>query len=290
MPQIIVIVSTITSRRRNFKFLGSINSGGVFVMSFKPSQVLEVSLSQDPSKRIDKALCDAVPEKYSLSRSRIKRLIEIGCVVSSDNGLVATSKTKTVPLSNWDITLSSIETINMEPENIPIQIVYEDNHLIVINKSVGMVVHPAPGSPNGTLVNALMYHFGSELSAIGGKKRPGIVHRIDKDTSGLLVIAKSDVAHAGLAAQFEAHTVSRHYTAFCYGIISILNPRLKSLHEASFESSNLLRISGNIARHRFNRKKMAIYSNIGRSAVTRAKTEVFYGKIASKLDCWLETG
>ena len=85
-------------------------------MSFKPSQVLEVSLSQDPSKRIDKALCDAVPEKYSLSRSRIKRLIEIGCVVSSDNGLVATSKTKTVPLSNWDITLSSIETINMEPE------------------------------------------------------------------------------------------------------------------------------------------------------------------------------
>ena len=290
MPQIIVIVSTITSSRRNFKFLGSINSGGVFVMSFKPSQVLEVSLSQDLSKRIDKALCDAVPEKYSLSRSRIKRLIEIGCVVSSDNGLVATSKTKTVPLSNWDITLSSIETINMEPENIPIQIVYEDNHLIVINKSVGMVVHPAPGSPNGTLVNALMYHFGSELSAIGGKKRPGIVHRIDKDTSGLLVIAKSDVAHAGLAAQFEAHTVSRHYTAFCYGIISILNPRLKSLHEASFESSNLLRISGNIARHRFNRKKMAIYSNIGRSAVTRAKTEVFYGNIASKLDCWLETG
>jgi 23S rRNA pseudouridine1911/1915/1917 synthase len=106
----------------------------------------------------------------------------------------------------------------------------------------------------------------------------------------LLVIAKSDVAHAGLAAQFEAHTVSRHYTAFCYGVIGILDPRLKSLQEASFESSNLLRISGNIARHRFNRKKMAIYSNIGRSAVTRAKTEVFYGNIASKLDCWLETG
>ena len=290
MPLIIVIVSPITSSLRNFKFLGSINSGGVLVMSFKPFQVIEVSLSQNPSKRIDKALSDSVPEKYALSRSRIKRLIEIGCVVSSDNGLVATSKTKAVPFSNWDITLSSVETINVEPENIPIQIVYEDNHLIVINKSVGMVVHPAPGSPNGTLVNALLHLFGAELSAIGGNKRPGIVHRIDKDTSGLLVIAKSDVAHAGLAAQFEARTVSRHYTAFCYGVLSVLDPRLKSMHEASFESSNLLRISGNIARHRFNRKKMAIYSNIGRSAVTRAKTEVFYGNIASKLDCWLETG
>ena len=139
MPQIIVIVSPITSSLRNFKFLGSINSGGVLVMSFKPFQVIEVSLSQNPSKRIDKALSDSVPEKYALSRSRIKRLIEIGCVVSSDNGLVATSKTKAIPLSNWDITLSSVDTINVEPENIPIQIVYEDNHLIVINKSVGTV-------------------------------------------------------------------------------------------------------------------------------------------------------
>ena len=290
MPQIIVIVSPITNDLRNFKFFGSVNSGGFFVMSLKPLTVLEVTLSKDPSKRIDRAISDAVPEEFSLSRSRIKKLIEVGCVVSSDNGLVATSKTKVVPLSNWDISLNGVEDISMEPEEIPIDIVYEDQDLIVINKPVGMVVHPAPGSPKGTLVNALIHHFGSDLSVIGGKTRPGIVHRIDKDTSGLLVVAKSDLAHASLAAQFEAHTVSRHYTAFCYGIMSMLDPNLKNREEIYFENSKVIRISGNIARHRYNRKKMAVYPNMGRSAVTRSKTEFCYGTGASKLDCWLETG
>ena len=195
IPQIIVIVSTVTNNLKNLKFLGSIKSSGVFDMNSYPSQVLEITLFPETAKRLDKALADAVSEKYTLSRSRLKKLIEAGCVVSSDNGLVATLKTKVIPNSNWEITLEAPEITNISAEDLKIEIAFEDEHLIVINKAAGMVVHPAPGSPSGTLVNALMFHCGSSLSGVGGRKRPGIVHRIDKNTSGLLVVAKTDVAH-----------------------------------------------------------------------------------------------
>ena len=290
IPQIIVIVSTVTNNLKNLKFLGSIKSSGVFDMNSYPSQVLEITLFPETAKRLDKALADAVSEKYTLSRSRLKKLIEAGCVISSDNGLVATLKTKVIPNSNWEITLEAPEITNISAENLKIEIAFEDEHLIVINKAAGMVVHPAPGSPSGTLVNALMFHCGSSLSGVGGRKRPGIVHRIDKNTSGLLVVAKTDVAHSGLASQFENHSISRHYKAFCYGVINKLDNRLNSHPKIKFEKSEILMISGNISRHRFDRKKMAVFDNIGRRAVTRCKNEVVYGEFATRLDCWLETG
>ncbi|MDE2692966.1 MAG: RluA family pseudouridine synthase [Paracoccaceae bacterium] len=259
-------------------------------MNSYPSQVLEITLFPETAKRLDKALADAVSEKYTLSRSRLKKLIEAGCVISSDNGLVATLKTKVIPNSNWEITLEAPEITNISAEDLKIEIAFEDEHLIVINKAAGMVVHPAPGSPSGTLVNALMFHCGSSLSGVGGRKRPGIVHRIDKNTSGLLVVAKTDVAHSGLASQFENHSISRHYKAFCYGVINKLDTRLNSHPKIKFEKSEILMISGNISRHRFDRKKMAVFDNIGRRAVTRCKNEVVYGEFATRLDCWLETG
>lgn len=290
IPQIIVIVSTVTNNLKNLKFLGSIKSSGVFDMNSYPSQILEITLFSDTAKRLDKALSDAVPEKFSLSRSRLKKLIETGSVISSDNGLVATLKTKVIPNSNWEITLEAPEITNISAQDLKIEIVFEDEHLIVINKAAGMVVHPAPGSPSGTLVNALMFHCGSSLSGVGGRKRPGIVHRIDKDTSGLLVVAKTDTAHSGLASQFENHTISRNYKAFCYGTINHLDNRLNSYPQIKFEKSEILMISGNISRHRFDRKRMAVFDDIGRRAVTRCKSEVIYGDFATRLDCWLETG
>ena len=290
IPQIIVIVSTVTNNLKNLKFLGSIKSSGVFDMNSYPSQILEITLFSDAAKRLDKALSDAVPKKYSLSRSRLKKLIETGCVVSSDNGLIATLKTKAIPNSNWEITLEAPEITNISAQDLKIEIIFEDEHLIVINKAAGMVVHPAPGSPSGTLVNALMFHCGSSLSGVGGRKRPGIVHRIDKDTSGLLVVAKTDTAHSGLASQFENHSISRNYKAFCYGTINHFDTRLNSHPKIKFEKSEILMISGNISRHRFDRKKMAVFDNIGRRAVTRCKKEVIYGDFATRLDCWLETG
>ena len=124
-----------------------------------------------------------------------------------------------------EIMIPEIKDIDNFPENIPLNIVYEDDYLIVVNKPVGMVVHPAPGSPNKTLVNALLHHCGDTLSGVGGSKRPGIVHRIDKDTSGLLVSAKSDFAHQFLARQFENHSVERSYQALCFGV-----PDLSLIH------------------------------------------------------------
>ena len=157
-----------------------------------------------------------------------------------------------------EIMIPEIKDIDSFPENIPLNIVYEDDYLIVVNKPVGMVVHPAPGSPNKTLVNALLHHCGDTLSGVGGSKRPGIVHRIDKDTSGLLVSAKSDFAHQFLARQFENHSVERSYQALCFGVPDANDPRLRGVKGVSFEAGNILKVTTNLARHRTNRQKQAV--------------------------------
>ena len=171
-------------------------------------------------------------------------------------------------------------------------IVYEDDYLIVVNKPVGMVVHPAPGSPNKTLVNALLHHCGDTLSGIGGSKRPGIVHRIDKDTSGLLVSAKSDFAHQFLARQFENHSVERSYQALCFGVPDASDPRLRGVKGVSFEAGNILKITTNLARHRTNRQKQAVLFGAGRHAITRVRVLEYYGSLSSLalIECRLETG
>ena len=172
-----------------------------------------------------------------------------------------------------EIMIPEIKDIDNFPENIPLNIVYEDDYLIVVNKPVGMVVHPAPGSPNKTLVNALLHHCGDTLSGVGGSKRPGIVHRIDKDTSGLLVSAKSDFAHQFLARQFENLSVERSY-------------------QVSFEAGNILKVTTNLARHRTNRQKQAVLFGAGRHAITRVRVLENYGSLSSLalIECRLETG
>jgi 23S rRNA pseudouridine1911/1915/1917 synthase len=206
------------------------------------------------------------------------------------NGIVVTDlRAKLVEGDLVGITVEEATEVDTRPEDIALQILHEDADLIVINKPVGMVVHPAPGTPSGTLVNALLHHFGGNLSGIGGEKRPGIVHRIDKDTSGLLVVAKSDTAHHGLAAQFEAHSVDRHYLAICHGVPDASDPRLRGVPGVSFEAGGILKLTTQLARHRTDRQRQAVLFQGGRHAVTRARVEEGFGAVAL-INCWLETG
>ena len=181
-------------------------------MSETETSVFFTAKSEDEGKRLDGFIGESSGE---ISRSFAAKLIESGAVTV--NGLAETSKKyKVAEGDEIEVCVPEPESIDAKPEDIPLDIVYEDDHLLVVNKPRGMVVHPAPGNYTGTLVNALMYHCGENLSAINGCLRPGIVHRIDKDTSGLLVVAKSDRAHESLSAQLAQHSVTRRYTALVY--------------------------------------------------------------------------
>jgi 23S rRNA pseudouridine1911/1915/1917 synthase len=253
--------------------------------------IISVEISDPALARLDKALARDVPVEANLSRSRIARLIAEGAV--SKGGMAVTDqKAKVAQGEVYDIAVAEAAELETGPEDIPLDVVYEDAALIVVNKPAGMVVHPAPGSPSGTLVNALLHHCADSLSGIGGAKRPGIVHRIDKDTSGLLVVAKSDAAHHGLAKQFEKHSVERHYRALAYGMPDAADPRLRGMAGVDFEASNLLRVNANLARHKTDRQRQAVVKNAGRHAITRARVVEGFGTppTASLLDCWLETG
>ena len=162
--------------------------------------------------RLDRWLAEQCPD---LSRSQLQNLIEAGSVTC--NGSPLNKKDKLKAGQTILLTLPDPQPIEAQPQNIPLDIVYEDDSLLVVNKPKGMVVHPAPGNPDGTMVNALLWHCAGRLSGIGGAIRPGIVHRIDKDTSGLLVMAKNDAAHQALSAQFSVHSIHRVYHAIVYG-------------------------------------------------------------------------
>ena len=225
----------------------------------------------EAAPRLDKALADAT----DLSRERVKALIADGKV--EVNGAVAKGPTVKVQTgSSYSIHIPPPDIPQALPQDIPIEVVFEDKHLIVVDKPAGMVVHPAAGNPDGTLVNALLHHCKGSLSGIGGVARPGIVHRIDKHTSGLLVVAKSDVAHEGLARQFADHSLERAYFAVCGG------------HPKPAKGT----ISGLIGRSDANRKKMAVLpkdSSRGKHAVTHYKTveRLDHGAL---IECRLETG
>ncbi|WP_170421711.1 RluA family pseudouridine synthase [Ruegeria arenilitoris] len=252
---------------------------------------IEFQIAADPPPRLDKALSRDVPADENLSRTRLTRLIEDGAVVIS-GAVIRDPKAKVTEGASVAITVAEAEESHIGPEDIPLDVVFEDADLIVINKPAGMVVHPAPGSPNGTLVNALLHHCGEDLSGVGGVKRPGIVHRIDKETSGLLVVAKSDAAHHGLAAQFEAHSVERYYRAICYGVPDANDPRLRGIKGVSFEPGNIMRLTTQLARHKTDRQKQAVLFHGGRHAVTRARLVETFGNPAgiALVECWLETG
>ena len=196
-----------------------------------------------------------------------------------EGAVVDDASLKLKPGQTVDITLPPAKPAEPEAEYIELDVVYEDKHVIVINKPVGLVVHPAAGHDSGTLVNALLAHCGDSLSGIGGVKRPGIVHRLDKDTSGLLVIAKNDAAHQSLSEQFQAHgrdgRLQREYLAFVWGV----PPRPAGM------------IATGIARSSHNRQKMAVsQSAVAKEAITHYVTVESFGGIASLVRCNLETG
>ena len=248
-----------------------------------------MTIGADAPNRLDKALAAAVPEEAALSRSRLMRMIAEGAV--SRDGVPATDpKAKVVEGEVYILRLDPAVAVETLAEDIPLSVIWEDADLIVIDKPAGMVVHPAPGTPSGTLVNALLHHCGDTLSGIGGERRPGIVHRIDKDTTGLLVVAKSDRAHHGLARQFEDHSVNRQYLAVVHGVPSSADPRLRGLRGISFEAGGTLRIATHLARHKTDRQRQAVVWEQGRHAVTRARVVEGYGGQAALVDCWLETG
>ncbi|OIQ33979.1 MAG: RNA pseudouridine synthase [Roseobacter sp. MedPE-SWchi] len=255
------------------------------------SRQIEFIIAEDPPKRLDKAVSRDVPAEATLSRTRLARLIEAGSL-TVDGAVVQDAKARVAEGAVISITVDEAEDSHIGPEDISLDVIFEDDDLIVINKPAGMVVHPAPGTPSGTLVNALLHHCGENLSGVGGIKRPGIVHRIDKETSGLLVVAKSDVAHQGLAQQFEKHTVERYYRAICYGVPDANDPRLRGVKGTSFETGNILKLTTQLARHKHDRQRQAVLFQGGRHAVTRARIVEPFGNppVAALIECWLETG
>ena len=222
---------------------------------------------EDAGSRLDAFLALNLEGK---TRSAVQKLMDQGKVLV--NGKTGRKNDKVKPGDSIQVEIPEPEPLELLPQDIPLDIVYEDEHLLVVNKPKGMVVHPAPGNPDGTLVNALLYHCGESLSGINGVIRPGIVHRIDKDTSGLLMVAKNDLAHQSLAAQIAAHTFTRMYNTVVYG-------NLKT-DEGT--------ISAPIARHPTDRKKMAVVPG-GREAVTHYRVlERLSG--FTLVECRLETG
>ena len=221
-----------------------------------------------PGERADQLLARLLPE---LTRSAAQRLLEEGAVTLK--GLPVKKNYKTSPGDELVLALPDPAPIDVVPQDIPLDVVYEDDDVIAVNKPVGLVVHPAAGHPDGTLVNALLYHCGNSLSGINGELRPGIVHRIDRDTSGLIIAAKNDAAHLALAEQLQDHSLYRYYEAVCVGGLK----------------EDRGTVDAPIGRHPVDRKKMAVDRKNGREAVTHWEV---LGRYAghTHIGCRLETG
>ena len=224
--------------------------------------------AEESGERIDALLSRNLD---GFSRSQIQKLLEQGTVTL--DGKALKKNFRCTAGESYDILLPDTAELPLEPQDIPLDIVYEDDDLIVVNKQRGLVVHPAPGHPDGTLVNALLYHCGDSLSGIGGQRRPGIVHRIDKDTSGLIIVAKNDFAHQGLSAQLSDHSLCREYEAIVRG---------------NFKTDGGT-VNRPIGRHPVDRKCMAVTDRNSKPAVTHWQLLASYHGYSHIL-CRLETG
>ena len=224
-------------------------------------------------ERLDKALAAALP---GLSRARLQALIA-GGALSREGHILTSAAAKALP-GPYRLRVPSAEAAEPAPQALPLDVLYEDAHLIVLNKAAGMAAHPGPGTPGGTLVNALLHHCAGSLPGVGGVARPGIVHRLDKDTSGVMVAAKTDAAHAGLSALFAAHDIERRYIALTRGA-----PR---------PAAGV--IQTRLGRSPHDRKKMAVLRSGGREAITRYRIEQAFGPqerpSAARVACELQTG
>ncbi len=231
-----------------------------------------VKVAEDKAgSRLDRLLADALP---ALSRTRLKVLIEDGRVEATGCAPVVDPTRRVRGGESYTVTVPVIAPVIPEPQPMPLDVVFEDEHLVVIDKAAGLVVHPGAGNPDGTLVNGLLARGAGGLSSIGGVKRPGIVHRLDKDTSGLIVVAKTDAAHLALVRQFAEHSVERAYFAVVWGV-----PRPRQGQ-----------VTGAIGRSTANRKKMAVVARGGKPALTRYRVLRTFGDVASLIECRPATG
>ena len=224
----------------------------------------------DAGARLDRFLADSVP---GLSRTRAQALIRAGRT-AVDEATITDPSIRVKPGARVRLVVPPAVDARPRPQAIPLTVVYEDTALIVLDKPAGLVVHPAPGNPDRTLVNALLAHCHGALSGIGGVRRPGIVHRLDKDTSGLMVAAKSDAAHQALVRDFAARRIDRAYRAVVWGVPAPWRGK----------------VVGNIGRHPVNRKKLAVVARGGKPALTRYRVVRALGSQASVIECRLETG
>jgi 23S rRNA pseudouridine1911/1915/1917 synthase len=241
------------------------------LMSRGASTIEAIVATDAQGWRLDRALAAAVP---TLSRERLKALISSGEVIGPEGKQVRDPAAKAVPGGTYRVTVPAPAPAHNEPQEIELGIAFEDEHLIVVDKPAGLVVHPAAGNLDGTLVNALLHHCAGQLSGIGGVARPGIVHRIDKDTSGLIVAAKHDVAHEGLAAQFARHSILRRYQAIVAGVPNPVSGT----------------VDASLARSSANRQKMAVVEEgRGKRAVTHYCL-ITPLRQAAMVECRLETG
>ena len=228
---------------------------------------------EEAGDRLDKVLAAKLPD---LSRARLQALIAAGALAR--DGQVVTSTSAKAQIGLYRLRIPALEAAEPQPQDLPLDVLFEDEHLIVLNKAAGMAVHSGPGIADGTLVNALLFHCAGSLSGIGGVARPGIVHRLDKDTSGVMVAAKTDQAHAGLSALFADHDIDRRYIALTRGAPEPANGVIHT----------------RIGRSIHDRKKMAVLRSGGREAITRYRVEQVFGPqekpLAGRVVCELQTG
>jgi 23S rRNA pseudouridine1911/1915/1917 synthase len=237
-----------------------------------PARTELIVTAGETPKRLDLFLANREP---ALSRSALQRLIQDGCITINHKAVKSSQKIK--PGDRIVLDIPKPEPLELKPEPIPLEVLYEDASLLVLNKPAGLVVHPAPGHWSGTLVNALLHHFGKpegSLSSIGGKERPGLVHRLDKETSGVMVVAKTDQAHRALAAQFKQHSITRVYEALVLGSLR--------KHEGVIELA--------IGRDTKERKKFSARTTRPKDSVTAYKAEQRLGKTATRVALFPRTG
>ncbi|MEO1089880.1 MAG: RluA family pseudouridine synthase [Pseudomonadota bacterium] len=238
-------------------------------MTSLPSEHRLVATADDDRQRLDRYLAAQLP---ALSRSRLAELIKAGQLRLND-AVVEDPSWRVKRGDRVALAVPAPIPLALQPEAVPLDVLYEDAHLVVLEKPAGLVVHPAPGHATGTLVHALLGHCAGQLSGIGGVERPGIVHRLDKDVSGVMVAAKSDAAHRGLAGLFAVHDVERAYDAIVAGL-----------------PPTSLRIDARIGRHPRDRKRMAVLRDGGKRAVTHLQRTAVLGHLAARVQCRLETG
>lgn len=254
------------------------------------SEPIRLIIPENPLPRLDKALFAALPEGTGISRTKVTKLIQEGHITREGGEVVTGPKVKPQAGEVFLLIPPPDPVTAMVGEDIPLEVLFEDDDLMVINKPVGLVMHPAPGAETGTLVNAVIHHVGEGLKDVGAAARPGIVHRIDKDTSGIVVVAKTSAAHTGLSKQFSDHSINRQYLAVTKGVPDRGDARIAGLRGVGFEDGGVIRVATQFGRHPSDRKKMAVLREGGRHAITRFVVEDRLGADFALIRCRLQTG